>query len=99
MEPDADLETVMRLALAETDTNLKLNRLEEAATDGLAVWHRLQANGLAGTYMASALLCNAGEALRGLGQIDQFRRIVEPLTTDQAVKPASWMLHRAALLG
>ena len=40
------------LALAETDTNLKLNRLEEAAVEGLAVWDRLQENGLAGTYMA-----------------------------------------------
>ena len=49
MGPDADHETVIRLALAETDTNLKLNRLEEAATEGLAVWNRLQANGLADT--------------------------------------------------
>ena len=90
---------VMRLALAEIDINLKLNRLEEAATDGLAVWHRLQANGLADTYLASVILASVGEALRGLGQIDRFRRIVEPLTTDQPVKPASWMQHRAALLG
>ena len=94
MEPDADMVSVMRLALAETDTFLKLNRLEEVTTVGLTVWHRLQANGLAGTYMATGVLCNAGEALRGLGQIDQFRLLVEPLTTDQAIEPASWVAHR-----
>ncbi len=93
MEPDADLQTVVRLALAETDSDLKLNHLEEAATEGLAVWDRLQENGLAGTYMAVGVLCIAGEALRGRGQIAQFRRIVEPLTTDQAVEPATWLMH------
>ena len=99
MGPDADRRQVTRLALAEIDTNLKLNRLEEAATEGLAVWNRLRANGLADTYMASVLLSGVGEALRGLGQLDQLRRIVEPLTTDQPVGPASWKHARAALLG
>ena len=94
MEPDADMLTVMRLALAETDTFLKLNRLDEAATVGLTVWHRLQANGLSGTYLATGVLCNASEALRGLAQIDRVRLLVEPLTTDQTVEPASWVMHR-----
>jgi DNA-binding CsgD family transcriptional regulator len=93
MGPDADLETVTRLALAETDTYLSLNRLEEAAREGLTVWNRLQANGRADTYMASVILSIVGEALRGRGQLDELRRIVEPLTTDQAVRPASWKMQ------
>ena len=91
--PDVDQESVTRLALAEADTNLKLNRLEEATTDGLAEWRRLQANGLADTYVAAMLLSTVGEALRGRGQIDQLHRILEPLTTDQTVGPASWKMH------
>ena len=93
VEPDADLGTVVRLALAETDTSLKLNRLEEGATDGLAAWNRLRENGIANTYMATGVLSNACEALRGRGKIDQLRRIVEPLTTDQEVEPTTWMMH------
>ena len=93
MRPDADLETVTRLALADTDTQLQLNRLEEAATDGLAVWNRLQENGRADTYMASVILSTVCEALRFRGRIDQVRRIVEPLTTNRAVGPASWKMH------
>jgi DNA-binding CsgD family transcriptional regulator len=93
MGADADQESVIRLALAEADTNVKLNRLEQAATDGLADWHRLQANGLTDTYMAAALLSSVGEALRGQGQLDELRRIVEPLTTDRTVGPASWKMH------
>ena len=41
----------VRLAMAEIDTKLKLNRLEEAADAGLAIWNRLQANGLADDYV------------------------------------------------
>ena len=93
MGPDAEQESVTRLALAEADANVKLNRLEEAATGGLAVWHRLQANGLTDTYMAAMLLSSVGEALRGRGRLDELRRIVEPLTTDQVVGPASWKMH------
>ena len=62
------MQTVVRLALAETDSDLKLNHLEEAAIKALAVWNRLQENGLAGTYMSVGVLCNAGEALRGRGR-------------------------------
>ena len=93
MASNADLLTVRRLAVVETDIDLKLNRLEQAASDGLAVWNRLQAIGVGGTYMSVMILSNACEALRGRGQIDQFRRIVEPLTTDQAVEPTSWKKH------
>ena len=93
MQPDADLQTVVRLALAETDTNLKLSRLEDAATEGLAVWTRLKENGIANTYMAAGVLSNACEALRGRGHVDRVRRIVEPLTTDKEVEPASWTMH------
>jgi DNA-binding CsgD family transcriptional regulator len=93
IKPDADVVMVMRLALAETDTLLKLNRLEEAASVGLAVWHQLQAKGVAGTFLATGVLCNAGEALRCMGQIDRFRSLVEPLTTDQQVGPTSWKVH------
>ena len=92
--PDADHDGVTRLALAEVDINLKLNRLVEAATDGLAAWHQLQANGLADTYVASSILAGVGDALRGLGHLDQLRRIVEPLTSDQPIKPASWIQHQ-----
>jgi ATP/maltotriose-dependent transcriptional regulator MalT len=91
--PDADQDSAIRLVLAEVDINVKLNRLEAAATSGLADWHQLQTNGLADTYMASSILAGVGDALRGLGQLDQLLRIVESLTTDQPVKPASWMQH------
>ena len=72
---------------------MKLNRLEEATTDGLTEWQRLQTNGLTDTYVAAMLLSSVGEALRGRGQIDQLHRIVEPLTSDQMVGPASWKMH------
>jgi DNA-binding CsgD family transcriptional regulator len=90
---DADQDSVTRLALTEADANVKLNRLEDATTDGLAEWQRLQTNGLTDTYVAAMLLSSVAEALRGRGQIDQLHRIVEPLTTDQTVGPASWKMH------
>ena len=89
----------VRLAMAETDTHVKLNRLEQAADVGRAVWTRLQENGLADEYVAALLLSKIGEAFRGLGEIDRLRRLVDPLTTDKAVKLGIVVVASGALLG
>lgn len=91
--PETDLEMVARVAVLETDINLKLNRLTKAATDGLVVWNRLQAHGWAGFHTAAVLLSNVSEALRHLGRIDQVKRLLEPLTSDRTVGLSTWFLH------
>lgn len=91
--PDAEMEKVAHLGVLQTDTDLKLNRLAETATAGIAIWHRLQAHGWADSYLAAVVLGNVGEALRHAGEIDEMRRLVEPLTNDRMVGSASWILH------
>jgi DNA-binding CsgD family transcriptional regulator/tetratricopeptide (TPR) repeat protein len=95
-EPAAsrDTQTVLWLALVESDVLLKLGRLEAATQVGLRGVEAVREGGLGSSFGAALLLGNAVEGLLGRGRTAEAAALIDPRTSGP-VDRDTWALHDA----
>jgi DNA-binding CsgD family transcriptional regulator len=95
-EPAAsrDTQTVLWLALVESDVLLKFGKLEAATEVGLRGVDAARQGGLESSFGGVLLLCNAVEGLLGRGRTAEAAALIDPRTS-RPVDRDTWPLHEA----
>jgi len=91
VEADSDPESVVSLAVNESDVLLKTQQLEEASRVALRHLEAIRRSGRASSFSASILAANAAGALLGLGRIADAAAVLEPRTSGPATRDR-WLL-------
>jgi DNA-binding NarL/FixJ family response regulator len=81
-EASGDGEAIVDLAMAESDTLLKIGRFDEAAEAGLRGLQVAREYGRHTSGVAYVAACNAGEALLAQGRTAAAAELIDPLTDE-----------------
>jgi DNA-binding CsgD family transcriptional regulator len=93
-EASEDAQTVLYLAMAESDDLLKMGKLKAATRVGLRGFDDARRGGVAGSNAAILSLGNAVEGLLGRGRTAEAAALIDPLTGGP-VERDHWPLHGA----
>jgi tetratricopeptide (TPR) repeat protein len=91
-EASRDAQTILHLAMAESDDLLKMGKLEAATRVGLRGLDAAQRGGVGGSDAASLSRANAVEGLLGRGRTAEAATLIDPLTSGP-IERGHWALH------